>query len=213
MDRVAMTMKAVFPSLLAVAVLVGANQQVYGHGKKNRNINLVCVGQNVDCSEMSANVLNAVRDAYSWNTAGIAVEDLGPITQEKTVTVRFPQHRGQLKLYRFIPTMSTAFANKKITILFAIIDPKNLAPSVSGAVKKDAMMMQEKHADARLFLNVYRQVSGEKQWTQLAYIPMEDASILEAPFEVRIENNGYAYMDVIVQGQKKSQMIDLAEMY
>lgn len=120
--------------------------------------------------------LNSVKDKVSWKIQrNTPKQDLGKITENKTVTVTYPA-AGKMNMVSFYPTSGKG-KNKKVELLFVSYDiynqKNNIAfPEDDKAAKenleKELRILKEAKSPYNYTVKIYRKIGNEKQYMEIA---------------------------------------------
>lgn len=127
---------------------------------------VVCGDDNVQCSAV---ILGAVGDPIMIDVSKYKVNDLGPITQEKEISLLFPKVAGTQLVYSFTPTTGES----KDRLIYFVLDNIKTRPGtrLAGLVK---VRMGRRFAD-----------EDPKKWVEVGNLITKDIGTGEAKITLK----------------------------
>ena len=192
---------SIFASFYALflSFLISSNSQ--------KNVITACQGSNMVCNINSNARINAVGDRFSLDITGLTPIDFGSITNNKQEKITFPGP-NQKMLYTFTLGTATPAMTKKIEILLMTLPLQEIIKNITNALKNANISFANAtsfiasiksaaneglklNALAKTMVKIYRRVSPEKQWAEVATSFFEDTnpgSLL--PADATIDTSG-----------------------
>jgi hypothetical protein len=132
-----------------------------------------------------------VGDQVRFDTTGVPIEALGKIEAEKSGNISLPLVNKK-QIISFVPQGDTLFKGKEIKLLFASFEVNKLPADASESVKNNAVKMKKGMGDTvKTMISAYRQLPGEKLWTEFGTTGSPLSDLREAnPLSYSIMPNG-----------------------
>jgi hypothetical protein len=131
-----------------------------------------------------------VGDQVKFDTTGVPVEALGNIEAEKSGTISIPLV-NKMQIISFVPQGTTPFKGQEIKLLLASFDVNKIPAGASDSVKNNAIKMKKVLGDnAKTMVSAYRQLPGEKLWTEFATTGLPLATLDYAELNYTVMPNG-----------------------